>query len=77
MAWELQLHEQRPVFAVLQTLPREQRKVEVWELQMREQGALDWGAAKLQLRAEFGARTAKVKSVSCCDTNMTSKGYGT
>ena len=73
-AWELQLQEQRPVYAALPTLPREQRKVEVWELQMREPGALDRGAAKLQRRAAFGARTARVKSVSCCDTNMTSKG---
>ena len=73
-AWELQLQEQRPVYAALPTLPREQRKVEVWELQMREPGALDRGAAKLQRRAAFGAQTARVKSVSCCDTNMTSKG---
>ncbi len=73
-AWELQLQEQRPVYAALPTLPREQRKVEVWELQMREPGALDRGAAKLQRWAAFGAQTARVKSVSCCDTNMTSKG---
>ncbi len=75
-AWELQLQEQRPVFVVLQMLPREQKTVEVWELQMREPSALDRGAAKLQRRAAFGARTARVKSMSCCDTNMTSKGNG-
>ena len=77
-AWELQEQEQeqRPVYAALPTLPREQRKVEVWELQMREPGALDRGAAKLQRRAAFGARTARVISVSCCDSNMTSKGNG-
>jgi hypothetical protein len=73
-AWKLRLQEQRPVFAALQMLPRGKRIVEVWELQMREPRALDRGAAKLQRRAAFGARTARVKSVSCCDTNMTSKG---
>ena len=75
-AWELQLQEQRPVYAALPTLPREQRKVDVWELQMLEPGALDRGAAKLQRRAAFGARTARVISVSCCDINKTSKGIG-
>ena len=75
-AWELRQQEQRPAFGALPTLPREQRKVELWELWMRQPRALDRDAAKLQRRAAFGARTAKVKSVSCCDTNMTSKGYG-
>ena len=42
----------------------------------REPRALDRGAAKLQRRAAFGAQTARVKSVSCCDSNMTSKGNG-
>ena len=73
-AWELQLQEQRPVFAALPTLPRDQRKVELWELRMREPRALDRGAAILQRRAAFGARTARVKSVSCCDSNKPSKG---
>ena len=73
-AWELRLQEQQPLLAALPTLPREQRKVELWELRMRQSRALDRGAAKLQRRAAFGARTARVISVSCCDINKTSKG---
>ena len=64
------------MYAALPMLPRELRKVEVWELQLREPREQDRGAAKLQRQGAFGARTARVKSVSCCDITMTSEGNG-